>query len=220
MAADYAYLAQGLLDLATTTGDSQWLAWAHDLLARLDRDFTDPQGGWYETDGRDPSVLMRLREDYDGAEPAASAVALAAGWRLAEILQDEPWRQRLMATSTRMRAQALTAPTAMPAILAATMLAEQPLRRVVITGTVASAHALMQVALRAAPEQIVILLDAPARRLLADGQPFLAAMPAPEAPATAFVCTGSACLPPTSDPQRLAVLVHMAPGLGNPPVQR
>lgn len=207
MAADYAYLAQGLLDLAAVTGDSRWLSWAQALLTRLDRDFTDPRGGWYETDGRDPSVLMRLRETYDGAEPAASAVALAAGWRLAEILQDESWRHRLVATSARMREQATTAPTAMPAILAATMLADHPLRRVVITGSATSGHDLMRIAHQAAPEQIVILLDADARRWLVAGQPFLAAMPGPDATPTAFVCTGSACLPPTSDPAELARLL-------------
>jgi len=209
MATDYAYLAQGLIDLAETTGDSQWLSWARDLLGRLDRDFTDPQGGWYDTDGHDPSVLLRLREDYDGAEPAASSVALGAGYRLAEVFQDDAWRLRLVTISSAMRARAMAAPTAMPAALAATMLVEEPLRRIVITGTAQSARGLMRAAHQSAPERVIILLDAPARILLASTQPFLAAMPAPEAPATAFVCTGTSCLPPTSDPQCLAGLLDV-----------
>ena len=44
--------------------------------ARLDELFWDPaDGGWFSTTGEDPSVLLRLKEDYDGAEPAASSVA-------------------------------------------------------------------------------------------------------------------------------------------------
>jgi len=209
MAADYAYLAQGLIDLAETTGDTQWLSWARDLLGRLDRDFTDPQGGWYDTDGHDPSVLLRLREDYDGAEPAASSVAFGAKTRLVEIFQDEAWRQRLSVIGSHLRRRAMAAPTAMPAALAATMLADQPLRRIVITGTVTSTRDLMRIAHQSAPERVLIRLDAGARSLLAGDQPFLAAMPAPEAPATAFVCTGTSCLPPTTDPQRLAEVLSV-----------
>ena len=35
---------------------------------------TTTDGGWFSTTGRDPTVLLRLKEDYDGAEPAASSV--------------------------------------------------------------------------------------------------------------------------------------------------
>ena len=33
-------------------------------------------GGWFSTTGEDESVLLRLKEDYDGAEPAASSVSV------------------------------------------------------------------------------------------------------------------------------------------------
>ena len=56
---------------------SDWLEWATTLQRRQDELFWDPiDGGWFSTTGKDESVLLRLKEDYDGAEPAASSVSV------------------------------------------------------------------------------------------------------------------------------------------------
>jgi len=58
-------------------GDAQWLEWAQTLQAQQNALFWDPiEGGWFSTTGRDESVLLRLKEDYDGAEPAASSIGV------------------------------------------------------------------------------------------------------------------------------------------------
>ena len=76
-AEDYAYLIFGLLELFQADGDAAWLEWAITLQARQDELFWDPiDGGWFSTTGKDESVLLRLKEDYDGAEPAASSVSV------------------------------------------------------------------------------------------------------------------------------------------------
>ena len=31
-------------------------------------------GGWFSTAGNDDSILLRMKEDYDGAEPSATSV--------------------------------------------------------------------------------------------------------------------------------------------------
>ena len=65
-------------------GDAAWLTWARQLQAQQDARFWDEKdGGWFSTTGRDPSVLLRLKEDYDGAEPSASSVSV--GCRLSGI---------------------------------------------------------------------------------------------------------------------------------------
>ena len=75
-AEDYAYLVFGLLELFQADGDPQWLEWARAIQDRQNALFWDPvEGGWFSTTGRDESVLLRLKEDYDGAEPAASSVS-------------------------------------------------------------------------------------------------------------------------------------------------
>ena len=76
-AEDYAYLIFGLLELFQADGDPAWLEWAVTLQQQQDALFWDePQGGWFSTTGRDPTVLLRLKEDYDGAEPAPSSVSV------------------------------------------------------------------------------------------------------------------------------------------------
>ena len=77
-AEDYAYLIFGLLELFQADGDPAWLEWALTLQRRQDELFWDPaDGGWFSTTGQDPSVLLRLKEEYDGAEPAATSVGRA-----------------------------------------------------------------------------------------------------------------------------------------------
>ncbi len=41
------------------------------------------------TAGDDPSILLRMKEDYDGAEPAASSIAVANLLRLSALARPE-----------------------------------------------------------------------------------------------------------------------------------
>ena len=76
-AEDYAYLILGLLELFQADGDPEWLDWAVELQRKQDELFwDDADGGWFSTTGEDPTVLLRLKEDYDGAEPAPSSVSV------------------------------------------------------------------------------------------------------------------------------------------------
>src|SRR5688500_18555123 len=73
---DYAFLVWGLLELAQASGAAEWLEWAAQLQRRHNELFwDDTEGGWFSTDGRDPSVLLRMKEQYDGAEPSAGSVS-------------------------------------------------------------------------------------------------------------------------------------------------
>ena len=79
-AEDHASLIFGLIELFQADHDTSWLEWAVELQARLDGRFRDARGGgWFSTDGGDPSIRIRLKDDHDGAEPAASSLA---AWNL------------------------------------------------------------------------------------------------------------------------------------------
>eukprot|EP00882_Tetradesmus_deserticola_P030665 GHRQ01034547.1.p1 GENE.GHRQ01034547.1~~GHRQ01034547.1.p1 ORF type:complete len:110 (-),score=26.35 GHRQ01034547.1:106-435(-) len=43
-------------------------------------------GGYFQSSGADPSIKLRLKEDYDGAEPAPSSIAAGNLLRLAALL--------------------------------------------------------------------------------------------------------------------------------------
>ena len=88
-AEDYASLIFGLLELFQADGDPGWLEWALALQRRLDALFGDPiDGGWFSTTGKDTSVLLRLKEECDGAEPAATSVALLNLLALSHLTDD------------------------------------------------------------------------------------------------------------------------------------
>src|SRR5206468_3897043 len=73
---DYAFVIQGLLDLYEASFDVEWLKLATELQETQDRMFFDEKnGGYFSTSGKDKSVFLRMKDDNDGAEPAASSVA-------------------------------------------------------------------------------------------------------------------------------------------------
>ena len=54
----------------------------------------EPGGGYFSTTGADPSVLLRAKEDYDGAEPSPNSVAALNLLRLAALMDDQTlWKR-------------------------------------------------------------------------------------------------------------------------------
>jgi uncharacterized protein YyaL (SSP411 family) len=89
-AEDYACLIQGLLDLYEAGFEIRWLQWAVVLQTKMDALFWDPErGGYFNSRADDPTVIVRLKEDYDGAEPASNSVAAMNLIRLDWMLGDE-----------------------------------------------------------------------------------------------------------------------------------
>jgi uncharacterized protein YyaL (SSP411 family) len=80
---DYANFGLGLLDLHEQTLETAWLTAAGELADALVRLFGDELGGgFFQTDGTDPSVLIRAKDNYDGAEPSGNAQAMLLLLRL------------------------------------------------------------------------------------------------------------------------------------------
>ena len=52
--------------------------------------YLDREGGaYFNTEGQDPSVLLRVKEDHDGAEPSGNSVSAINLVRLASIVAGE-----------------------------------------------------------------------------------------------------------------------------------
>ncbi len=71
---DYAFLIHGLLSLFEADRGSQWLEFALTLANTLKEDFKAENGAFYLTNGKDPTLILRRCEFYDGAEPSGNAV--------------------------------------------------------------------------------------------------------------------------------------------------
>uniref|UniRef100_A0A671K9F7 Spermatogenesis associated 20 n=1 Tax=Sinocyclocheilus anshuiensis TaxID=1608454 RepID=A0A671K9F7_9TELE len=73
---DYAFVVCGLLDLFEATQRVRWLQWAEGLQLRQDQLFWDSQGSSYFCSGpSDPTLLLALKQDQDGAEPSENSVS-------------------------------------------------------------------------------------------------------------------------------------------------
>ncbi len=208
-AEDYAYLAWGLLELFEATGDASWLEWARDLQAQLDDRFWDEvAGGWFSTTGDDPSVLLRMKEDYDGAEPSASAVAVSNLLRLVHLAPDAAAVTRIERTLARGGLAIGQAARAVPHMLAGLTTYHAGLRQVVIVGVpdhpdTQALHAV--VARQYLPFTIVVpVTPGHAQARLAHLLPFLETLTLRDQRATAYVCEGFTCQAPTTDPETLA----------------
>ena len=139
-AEDYAFFIQGLLDLYQASFDARWLGWAVTLQIKMDELFWDTEGGGYfNSAAGDMSIVLRLKEDYDGAEPAPSSVAALNVLRLAAIFHDDARRERGVRCIEAFRAQWSRAPHAMPQMLCALELALEAPRHVVLAGDPAAA---------------------------------------------------------------------------------
>ena len=87
---DYAYLAEGLLDLYEAGGRPRWLREAERLMERALADFLDEGSGAFYSTARDhEELLMRYQDGADGATPAPNATAAHTLARLSHHL-DRP----------------------------------------------------------------------------------------------------------------------------------
>src|SRR5262245_39344742 len=74
---DYAFCAQGLLELAEATGDRAWWDLGAGLLQTVRRDFVEEQNGvviFYLSVAGDPLLVHRPESHHDGAIPSGAAI--------------------------------------------------------------------------------------------------------------------------------------------------
>ena len=206
-AEDYAYLIWGLLELFQATGDPAWLEWAVALQAQQDVKFWDEKdGGWFSTTGEDPTVLLRLKEDYDGAEPAASSVAALNTLTIANVTGDEEMRGRAERTLGRYGPRIGAAGRTIPMMLCALSAWHAGHSQVVIAGDDSnSVRALTEEAARHyLPFSIMVPVALGAsREALSKLLPFTASMTAAGG-AAAYVCRDFTCRQPVTTPGDLA----------------
>ena len=201
---DYAALARGCLDLYDATFETRWLARAEQLADRMSVLFWDKSGGAFFNSSDDPNVLVRFKEDYDGAEPSANSLALEVGARLFQVLGREDWREKSTRTANAFAERMAQIPSAMPLLLRGQMLLEAPPQHVVIVGEKEQSSELIRAA-RAGfdPFRHLILLDEASREFFGERQEWTREMKQLDEKPTAFVCRDFACQAPTTDATKL-----------------
>lgn len=134
-AADYAYTVQGLLDLYESSFEIGRLQWALDLQKKQDALFWDDKaGGYFSSSGTDPTVLLRMKDDYDGAEPSPNTISALNLLRWAHLFGDPDWTAQAERTLTALAPQMWQSPLATPMGLVALDVSLSPGRQIVVVG--------------------------------------------------------------------------------------
>ncbi len=201
---DYAFLIRGLFDLYEADFQPDHLRWAEALQKTQDTLFWDTEGGGYfDTAGTDPNLLLRSKTDDDGAEPSASSVAALNLVRLGQALENDSYIKRAAGVLHAFDATLRRAPLALPAMLAALDFQVGPTRQIVVAGTRETpGTAAMLKAARTPflPNSIVLLADGGAsQEFLASHVDFFKDLKPLDGKATAYVCENFTCHLPTSD---------------------
>lgn len=88
---DYAYLIQAMLQLATATGENQWIVKASALAEAVTEDFASGEGAFYYTPVWQTDIPVRKVDLYDGATPSANAVMAHNLWLLGMCMEKPVW---------------------------------------------------------------------------------------------------------------------------------
>ena len=202
----YAFLLAGVIDLYEATLDPKHLEFALALAETMLARFYDKDDGGFWLAPPDASdLILRVKEDYDGAEPSGNSVAILALLKLGAITDRKDFKQAAE-KSLRLFAHRLhELPQAVPCmLLGLDYFLEEP-RRVLIVGDpnsantrslIHAAHSVYQ------PNKVVLGNAGPV-------EPFARTLPAKDAPAV-YLCTGTVCQSPTRDADKLRQLMKSA----------
>ena len=203
-AEDYAFLIFGVLELFQASGDPQWLAWARQLQVREDELFWDQgSGGWFSTTGNDPSVLVRMKEDYDGAEPSPTSVSAMNLLTLAHLTGERAYTDRAAQAIASFGGRLEEMGRAVPFMAAALSMSIAEGEQIVILGPRDSAETTVlwtAAHKKYRPFAVVTRVDPADQAAIAAHLPWIADMKMLDGKPTAYVCRGFACDAPSTDP--------------------
>ncbi|MEO8100733.1 MAG: thioredoxin domain-containing protein [Acidobacteriota bacterium] len=186
---DYACLITALVDLYETDFDAAHLEWAEQLAERALQRFEDPSGGFFSTPAGQSDLVLRLKDDYDGAEPSGNSVLILALLRLARMRGRDDFRQAAERALETFSGKMQTGGPGLPQMLVARMFASGKPMEIVLAGPREDLEPMLDtIRDHFLPNAVVLMASEAAQPL-----------PAVNDAATVYVCENFACqLPVTS----------------------
>src|SRR5438874_894426 len=211
---DYAFVIQGALDLYEASFEIEWLKFAIELQETQDRLFFDEKaGGYFSTSGKDKSVVLRMKDDNDSAEPAASSIAALNLLRLAQFRDDKKLDERARKTIDAFAPTLSHFASAMPQMLVAVDYSLSKPSQIIIAGKIdndATKALLAEVRRHFLPNKILILADGgEGQKFFSEKNEAIPAMSPIDGKSAAYVCENFTCKAPVTDPKALDNLLSV-----------
>jgi len=201
---DYAYLAEGMIDLYEACGQERYLAVALQLGERIVDSFRDEdQGGFYTTAKTHEALIVRAREGADGATPSGNAVAVSALARLSFHSDRQDLREAAIGGIRVYGRQMARYPRAFAKSLAVVdLLAEGPIELAFVgapndPGLKALHRAVREVFL---PHRVIASSDGIGKP---SNHPLLSGKSLVEGKAALYICRNFSCQRPLTDPREV-----------------
>ncbi|KAG8195374.1 hypothetical protein JTE90_001391 [Oedothorax gibbosus] len=209
---DYTFLVRGLLDLYEATYDPWCLEWASKLQTTQDCLFWDAHdGGYFNSVSTDASIVLRLKEDQDGAEPNPNSVAVSNLLRLSNILVDITLQDKAVKILSLYSHRMLMLPMALPEMLSGLMFYSSNFKQIIITGskdTPSTQELLKEVHQHYIPFKILLLANDDSKELLSERLKSLGQLEDSKfSESTAYVCHKQSCSLPVSSANELRDLL-------------
>jgi len=201
---DYAYLAEGLVDLYEAGAAESYLHAAARLADYLLSDFQgEDQGGFFTTANHHESLILRHREGTDGATPSANAVAASALARLSFHFGRDDWRRAATAAVRAYGRQMTRYPRAFAKSLTVVdFLTEGPVELAFIgDGAKGALDSLQQAVAQCYLPNRIIATGTPSTP---SSLPLLKDRPAVSGMPTLYICRNYTCRQPITDPRLVA----------------
>ena len=209
---DYAFFTEALLDLYETTFAWRDVELAMRLAEKQAELFEDIEhGAFYSTAAGDPTLVMRIKEDYDGAEPSGNSIAVLNLLRLAQITGRQDFQASAERALAAFGSRMVAAPVGVPQMLVAYEFSISKPKQIVLVGERDAPdmrRLLDALHSRFVPNRIVLLVDRASRQAVARYLPAVADMTAIGGQATAYVCEDYACQLPTADAAEFGQLLQ------------
>ncbi len=217
---DYAFLIHGLIELYEVTSEIAWFRGAVRMTEDMLGAFWDGEnGGLFDSPADDTTLLVRVKEQYDGAEPTGNAMAATVLVRLSEMTGDPDWRRKAERIFGLFFATLEQRPVVMPFLVAALDGSLHEPVQVVIAGSKGDplrTQLTREVFSRFLPDRIVLYADgAEGGEEIAGMLPFMKGMGLIGGKAAGYVCRNSSCKLPTSDPAVFGKLLEEESGRSN-----
>ncbi|MEO8512128.1 MAG: thioredoxin domain-containing protein [Ignavibacteria bacterium] len=208
---DYSFFVQGLIDLYEACFDEKYLKIAVELTENMLLDFYDESGGgFFDTSGKDKSILVRTKEDYDSAEPTGNSIAVNNLLRLSAFTGNTKWYDMAYSSVLAFSGKLERMPYAMPQMLVALDSLLYKPKQIIIAGKDNDETAyrmLREVLLRYMPDKVVVKID-PA---IASASITFASKVIQESNETmAYVCENFACRLPVKTPGELVKILDQS----------
>jgi uncharacterized protein YyaL (SSP411 family) len=209
---DYAFFVQALIDLYESSFDLEFLEMGLTLTTKqIEVFFDSTHGGFFDTPKEVSSLILRLKEEYDGAEPTGNSIAALNLLRLAHITNSDEWRFLAQKTIEAFGARMTQVPEILPQMLVAYDWLTSAPKEIIIAGNREAEdtrNLFREVYSHFLPHRVIIFLDgSDPQKKLTSYLPVVESMTMKENKATAYICENYACQLPTTDRTVVAQLL-------------